>query len=124
MFATWLSSLTVSGTHSRSGQKVFLIFFYSCVVLHCSCVFYQVSGSLLPKDFRIIEFAAAWYKGKFIFLHLQFVKKEIEIQKSEHSQVLIELETVSPFPNFNQIRIISSSEGRITVCLTTVNKPF
>lgn len=59
-----------------------------------------------------------------MFLHLQFIEKDIEAQKSKYSQVVIELETVSPFPDFNHIRIISSSEGRITVCQTTVNKPF
>ena len=40
----------------RVRTESFLNLFYSCVVLHCSCVFYQVSGSPLPTDFRIIEF--------------------------------------------------------------------
>lgn len=45
-----------------------------------------------------------------MFLHLQFIEKVIEAQKSEYSQAVIELETVSPFPDFNQTRTISSSE--------------
>lgn len=59
-------------------------------------------------DFRIIEFEGCKVLKKLTFLkyiygiclHLHFIKKETEPQRSEYSQVVVEMETVSQFPNF------------------------